>query len=104
MRVGTGSAYHRHRLTALAVVLAAGFAAIGAQLANLQLVSGDHLAALSVTSGLLRLVQATPAGYRELAKVEVLNRGARADTPPSFAAGHLFVRNDEEIVAVRVGS
>ena len=65
---------------------------------------GDHLAALSVTSGLLRLVQATPAGYRELAKVEVLNRGARADTPPSFAAGHLFVRNDEEIVAVRVGS
>ena len=65
---------------------------------------GDHLAALSVSAGLLRLVQATPAGYKEVAKLEVLNRGARADTPPSFAAGHVFVRNDEELVAVRVGS
>jgi outer membrane protein assembly factor BamB len=64
---------------------------------------GDHLAALSVSAGLLRLVQATPSGYKEVAKLEVLNRGARADTPPSFAAGHVFVRNDEEIVAVRVG-
>jgi outer membrane protein assembly factor BamB len=63
---------------------------------------GDQLAALSITSGLLRLVQASPAGYRELARLEVLNRGSRADTPPSFAAGHVFVRNDEELAAVRV--
>jgi outer membrane protein assembly factor BamB len=63
---------------------------------------GEHLAALSISSGVLRLIQATPAGYREVAKLEVLNRGARADTPPSFAAGHVFVRNDEDLVAVRV--
>ena len=63
---------------------------------------GDRLVVLSVTAGLLRVVQATPAGYREEAKLEVLNRGARADTPPSFAAGHVFVRNEEELVAVRV--
>jgi outer membrane protein assembly factor BamB len=63
---------------------------------------GDRLVVLSVSSGLVRLVQATPAGYREEGKVEVFNRGARADTPPSFAGGQVFVRNDEEIVAVRV--
>lgn len=63
---------------------------------------GDRLVVLSVTAGLLRVVQATPAGYREEAKVEVLNRGARAEAPPSYAAGHVFVRNDEELVAVRV--
>jgi penicillin-binding protein 2 len=47
MRVGTRSPHNRRRLTALAVVLAVGFLAIAAQLANLQLVSGDHMAALS---------------------------------------------------------
>jgi outer membrane protein assembly factor BamB len=63
---------------------------------------GDRLVALSVTAGLVRLVHATPTGYKEDGKLEVFNRGARADTPPSFAAGQVFLRNDEEIVAVRV--
>jgi hypothetical protein len=62
-----------------------------------------HLVVLSVTSGLLRVVEATPAGYREKARLEVLNRGARAETPPSFAGRRIFVRNDEEVVAVDVG-
>jgi outer membrane protein assembly factor BamB len=66
---------------------------------SLILVDG-HLVALGVTSGLLRIVEATPAGYREKARLEVTNRGARAETPPSFAGGRIFVRNDEEIVAV----
>jgi hypothetical protein len=48
-------------------------------------------------------VEATPAGYREKARLEVLNRGARAETPPSFAGRRIFVRNDEEVVAVDVG-
>jgi hypothetical protein len=63
---------------------------------------GDRLMVLSVSAGFLRVVQATPAGYREEGKLEVFNRGARADTPPSFAGGHVFMRNDEEVVAVRV--
>jgi outer membrane protein assembly factor BamB len=61
-----------------------------------------HLVVLSVSAGLLRVVEATPAGYREKAKVEVLTRGARAEAPPSFAAGHVFVRDDEQLVAVRI--
>jgi outer membrane protein assembly factor BamB len=61
-----------------------------------------HLVVLSVSSGLLRVVEATPAGYREKAKLEVLTRGARAEAPPSFAAGHIFVRDDEQLVAVRI--
>jgi outer membrane protein assembly factor BamB len=69
---------------------------------SLILVDG-HLVVLSVTSGMLRVVEATPAGYREKARLEVLNRGSRAETPPSFAGRRIFVRNDEEIVAVDVG-
>lgn len=62
----------------------------------------DVLVVLSATAGVLRLVEATPAGYREKAQIEVLNRGAQTETPPSFAAGLIFVRNDEEIVAIAV--
>lgn len=47
-------------------------------------------------------VEATPAGYREKAQIEALNRGAQTETPPSFAAGMISVRNDEEIVAIAV--
>jgi ribosomal protein L24E len=30
----------------------------------------------------------------------VLNRGSSTEAPPSFGAGRIFVRNDEEVVAV----
>ena len=62
-----------------------------------------HLIVLSVASGQVRVVEATPAGYREKARLEVLKRGSRAETPPSFAAGRIYVRNDEEVVAIEVG-
>ena len=61
-----------------------------------------HLVVLSVSSGLLRVVEPTPAGYREKARLEVLGRGPRAETPPTFAGGRIFVRNEEELVAVAV--
>ena len=64
--------------------------------------AGSTLVVLSEAAGQLRLVAADPAGYRELAKVAVLTPGARTGTPPSIGAGHVFVRNLEEIVAVRV--
>ena len=63
----------------------------------------DHaLVVLSATGGVVRVVEATPSGYREPARLEVLNRGAQTEAPPSFAAGMIFVRNDEEIVAIAV--
>jgi outer membrane protein assembly factor BamB len=68
---------------------------------SLILVDG-RLVVLSVTAGLVRVVDATPAGYRERARLLVLNRGAQAETPPSFAGRTIFVRNDEEIAAVVV--
>jgi penicillin-binding protein 2 len=47
MRVGRPHRHDNRRITLLAVGLAAGFLAIGSQLAYLQLVTGDYLAALS---------------------------------------------------------
>ena len=68
---------------------------------SLILVDGQ-LVVLSASAGLLRVVEATPRGYREKGRLEVLNRGAQTETPPSFAEGAVFVRNDEEIAAVVV--
>lgn len=62
----------------------------------------DALVVLSATGGVVRVVEATPSGYRERAQLEVLNRGAQTEAPPSFAGGMIFVRNDEEIVAIAV--
>ncbi len=62
----------------------------------------DALVILSASGGSVRVVEATPSGYRERGKLEVFNRGAQAEAPPSFASGMIFVRNDEEIVAVAV--
>jgi hypothetical protein len=62
-----------------------------------------HLVVLSSASGEVRVVEATPAAYREKAKLPVLARGARSDAPPSFAAGRIYVRSDEEVAALSVG-
>ena len=70
-------------------------------LGSLILLDG-HLVVLSQVSGEVRVVEATPAAYREKAKLAVLGRGGRADAPPSFADGRLFVRNDEELAAVAI--
>jgi outer membrane protein assembly factor BamB len=68
---------------------------------SLILVDG-HLVVQGVSTGLLRVAEASPAGYREKAQLAVFNRGSRAEAPPSFAEGRIFVRNDEEIVAVTI--
>jgi outer membrane protein assembly factor BamB len=68
---------------------------------SLILVDGQ-LVVLSASAGLVRVVEATPEGYRERGRLEVLNRGAQTETPPSFAGGTIFVRNDEEVAAVVV--
>lgn len=70
---------------------------------SLILVDG-RLVVQSQGSGLLRVVAATPAGYRELARAEVFAPGALSQTPPSFAGGRLFLRNSDEIVALEIAA
>ena len=66
------------------------------------ILAGRTIVMLSESSGLLRLVAAEPAAYRELTKMAVLKPGAATLAPPSIAGGLIFVRNLEEIVAVRI--
>jgi outer membrane protein assembly factor BamB len=68
---------------------------------SVALVDGQ-LVSLSITAGLLRVVEASPAAYRERARLQVLEPGSRAETPPSVVGRRIFVRNDEEVVAVDV--
>ncbi len=64
---------------------------------------GGVLAALSFKTGRLRLVDASPEAYRERAHLDVLNPGAVNYVWPVFADGTIFVRDQEEMVAVAVG-
>ncbi len=61
-----------------------------------------HVALLPASSGVLHVGEATRAGWKEKAKLEVLNRGPRANASPVFAGGLLLVKNDEEVAAVRL--
>jgi outer membrane protein assembly factor BamB len=70
---------------------------------SVALVDGQ-IVSLSITAGLLRVVEASPQAYRERARLQVLEPGSRAETPPSVVGRRIFVRNDEEVVAVDVES
>jgi outer membrane protein assembly factor BamB len=65
---------------------------------------GRQLVVLGDQSGLLRLADAAPAAYHELARTPAFNAGAQSTTGPSFAGGRIFVRNVEEMVAYWLGS
>ena len=58
-----------------------------------------HLVILA-NEGFVVVVQATPEGYREKARVQVLERDGL--TWPSFADGKVFVRNMEQIGAASI--
>ena len=60
---------------------------------------GRELVLLGEQSGLLRLAEAQPSGYRELDRAAAFNAGAQSSTGPSYADGRIFVRNVEELVA-----
>jgi outer membrane protein assembly factor BamB len=64
--------------------------------------AGSSLVALSINAGLLRVVEATPAAYRERARLQTFEPGSSAETPPSVVGRRIYVRNDEEVVAVDV--
>jgi outer membrane protein assembly factor BamB len=63
---------------------------------------GANLALLGQTSGELRIVRASPAGYEELSRMRVFSPEVMSVTGPSFAAGRLFVRNVSEMAAFTV--
>lgn len=63
------------------------------------LLADGHLIVLS-EHGLLALAEATPDGYREKGRVQILE--GRTWTMPSLARGKLFLRNREEMVALDV--
>ncbi len=60
----------------------------------------DHLVYFGARNGRLRLVAATPDGFVETATVSSTLRGGA--TPPSFGAGRIFLRGEDEIAAVRL--
>lgn len=62
---------------------------------------GDKLAMIA-RSGELVLAAASPAGYREIGRSAVFERGDYAT--PTFVDGHFLMRNLEKMAAVRVGT
>ena len=65
----------------------------------LMLLCGDRLLAL-MESGELVLGQATPAGWREISRAQVLGSGARSQ--PALANGRLYIRDRNQLVCLEV--
>ena len=61
------------------------------------ILAGGHLIVLS-DRGKLALVSATPDEYRELGSAQVLE--GKCWTSPSLADGRLYVRNEEQLIAL----
>jgi outer membrane protein assembly factor BamB len=63
---------------------------------------GKHLVVLGDSSGVLRVAEAVPTGYREVARANAFNAGSQSIVAPSYADGRIFVRNVEEMAAFAV--
>ena len=63
---------------------------------------GRHLVVLGEASGVLRVAEAVPSGYHEVARTSAFNAGSQSIVAPSYADGRIFVRNVEEMVAYAV--
>ena len=63
---------------------------------------GDELVILGQESGELQIARVSPHAFTARHRARVLEAGTRAVTGPSFAGGRLYVRNLQEIVALRV--
>jgi hypothetical protein len=63
---------------------------------------GDYLLLLGQSSGELALVRASPEGYSELTRMRVFTPGSTSITGPAPSGSRIFLRNVEEIVALRV--
>lgn len=63
---------------------------------------GDDLVILGQDTGDLQIARVSPEAFARRHRVPLLEAGTRAVTGPSFANGHLYVRNLKEIVALRL--
>ena len=61
-----------------------------------------HLIAIAATGGLLHAVRAGPLGFEAVARARPFGPGSATSTPPSFAAGRIYVRDQKELVALEV--
>ncbi len=61
---------------------------------------GSRLYILAYNTGVLRVVDASPEGYRERTRQQVVNPGAVNNVPPLVSDGTILVRNQEEMVAL----
>ncbi|MGH9312616.1 MAG: hypothetical protein ACRD1S_05395 [Vicinamibacterales bacterium] len=64
---------------------------------------GPHLLLLGQTSGDLRIVRASPAGFTETFRTRVFTPEVTSVTGPSFVDGRLYVRNIKEMAAFELG-
>jgi outer membrane protein assembly factor BamB len=65
------------------------------------IIVGDDLVILGQDSGELQIARVSPDAFTLRHRMPVLEAGMRAVTGPSFANGHLYLRNLKEIVALR---
>jgi outer membrane protein assembly factor BamB len=63
---------------------------------------GNDLLLLGQDTGELQIASVSPERFTRRHRVPLLEAGTRAVTGPSFANGHLYVRNLREIVALRL--
>jgi outer membrane protein assembly factor BamB len=63
---------------------------------------GDTLVILGQDTGDLQIARVSPERFTLRHRVPLLDTGTRAVTGPSFANGHLYVRNLKEVVALRL--
>ncbi len=66
------------------------------------LIMADGYLIVLGTRGKLALVKANPNRYDEIGKMQLLS--GRCFTPPSFANGKLYVRNEKEIICLDLGN
>ena len=70
------------------------------------ILAGDHLLIQDGLSGVLRVVQANPKGYRQIAEANPFQIEDRGDhqmwAPMALASGRLILRSQEELICVRL--
>jgi outer membrane protein assembly factor BamB len=67
-----------------------------------QILLQDDLIVALTEYGELVLVEATPAGFHELGRVEALTKGTKTWNTPALAHGRVYVRNEEEMACFDV--
>jgi outer membrane protein assembly factor BamB len=62
-----------------------------------QVVRQDDLIVALTEFGELVMVEATPAAFQELGRIDALKKGPKTWNPPALAHGRVYVRNEEEM-------